>query len=61
MDNLIASLEVLLVFRDKESQEIKMVEAQNGHIERVICSPCDIGKRNQMFGVDLPNPLKKHE
>ena len=58
MENLIPSLENLLVFRDKESGEVKMMEAQNGHIERYVCEPCNIGKRNEIFGVDLPAKIK---
>lgn len=57
MDNLKPSLENLLVFRDKDSNEIVMVESQNGHIERYVTTPCNIGKRNEIFGVDLPSKL----
>lgn len=54
MPDIVPSLENLLVFRDKASNKILCVEAQNGHIERYFCEPSNNTLTNELFGVDKP-------
>jgi hypothetical protein len=57
MDNLQSSLEWHLVFRDKTSGEMILVEDDSQ--KRYITKPLTLGKRNETFGVDLPAKLPK--
>lgn len=50
--NLTASLENLLVFRDKETNKILAVEVQNGHLERYSCEPTNNARSEKLFGAD---------
>jgi hypothetical protein len=54
MENLTAALENILVFRDKETNQILAVETQNGHLERYDCLPTNHQRTNQLFGADRP-------
>ena len=54
MQNLTASLENLLVFRNKDTGKIVAVEQQNGHIERYDCKPATNASSNELFGAGMP-------
>jgi hypothetical protein len=54
MNNLIASIESHLTFRDRETGAILAIEAQNGHLERYDCQPTNNTRSNQLFGADRP-------
>ena len=54
MDKLTASLENLLVFRDRETHKILAVECQNGVLERYTCEPSTNASSNELFGAGMP-------
>lgn len=61
MENLIASLENLLVFRDKTTGKILAVEHQNGTLERYSCTPTNNTKSQELFGADRMDQQQKKD
>ncbi len=61
MDNLTASLENLLVFRDKKTNKIVAVEHQNGHLERYDCEPTNNTRTQKLFGAGHPQGFIKSD
>jgi hypothetical protein len=51
MENLTASLENHLTFRDKATGKVLAIEVQNGHLERYTCELTNNTQSNELFGI----------